>query len=220
MLDLIFQYQDAYLRGILGTLKLACLTWIIGITIGGFLGAASYFNSNILSKSIRVLNYLVSSLPVIVVLFWFHYPAQAVLQLSIDPFYTALFVLSLINILAISVVVEHGFLQINQGYLEVAKSYGIPEKAIAGKILIPMVIRNILPAVLTSQMTILHMTIFASLISYEELFRVSQQINSVVYKPVEVYTILALFFIVISLPFILLTKKIKGNATFKDDYNA
>ena len=220
MLDLILQYQGAYLKGILGTLKLACLTWIIGITIGGFLGAASYFKSNILSKPIRVLHYLITSLPVIVILFWLHYPAQAVLQLSINPFYTALFVLSLINILAISVVVEHGFLQINKGYLEVAKSYGIPEKAIASKILIPMVIRNILPAVLTSQMTILHMTIFASLISYEELFRVSQQINSVVYKPIEVYTILALFFIVISLPFILLTKKIKGNAAFKGDYNA
>lgn len=219
MLDIIIQYQDAYLRGILGTLKLACLTWIIGITLGGFLGAASYFNSNILSKLIRILHYLVSSLPVIVVLFWFHYPAQAIIQLSINPFYTSLFVLSLINILAISVVVEHGFLQINKGYLDVAKSYGIPNKAITGKILIPMVIRNVLPAVLTSQMTILHMTIFASLISYEELFRVTQQINSVVYKPIEVYTILALFFILISFPFILLTKRIKENAKFKVDYN-
>jgi ABC-type amino acid transport system permease subunit len=42
--------------------------------------------------------------------------------------------------------------------------------------------------------------LFASLISVEEIFRVSQRINSLEYKPVEIYTALALFFLSISLP--------------------
>ena len=46
----------------------------------------------------------------------------------------------------------------------------------------------------------LHATLFASLISVEELFRVSQRINSTIYRPIEIYTALALFFLVVCLP--------------------
>ena len=46
----------------------------------------------------------------------------------------------------------------------------------------------------------LQATLFASLISVDEIFRVAQRINAVEYKPVEVYTALALFFLLVCLP--------------------
>jgi ABC-type amino acid transport system permease subunit len=46
----------------------------------------------------------------------------------------------------------------------------------------------------------LQATIFASLISVGEIFRVAQRINSEVYRPVEIYTALALFFLAVCLP--------------------
>ena len=46
----------------------------------------------------------------------------------------------------------------------------------------------------------LHTTLFASLISVEEIFRVAQRINAQIYKPVEIYTALGIFFLAISLP--------------------
>ena len=46
----------------------------------------------------------------------------------------------------------------------------------------------------------LHMTLFASLISVDELFRAAQRINAQIYKPVEIYSAVGLFFLLVSLP--------------------
>ncbi len=50
------------------------------------------------------------------------------------------------------------------------------------------------------QVNMLHMTLFASLISVEEVFRVAQRVNALEYRPVEIYSALGLFFLLLSLP--------------------
>lgn len=211
MIELIIDYQDAYYRGLKGTLKLASLSWLIGLSLGGVLGTLGFLKMRMISTVSQLINFILTSIPVVVILFWFHYPAQNILGLNISPFYTSLFVIATINTFAISVIVGHGFKQIRGEYIELAKLYGISETKIIIKILFPMMARNIAPSIITLQMFILHMTLFASLISYEELFRVSLQINSVAYKPVEVFSILAGFFFLISTPFLYFSYQLKKN---------
>ena len=59
----------------------------------------------------------------------------------------------------------------------------------------------------------LHATLFASLISVEEIFRVSQRINSTIYRPVEIYTALAFFFLLVCLPINLTAAYLKKRYT-------
>jgi len=59
----------------------------------------------------------------------------------------------------------------------------------------------------------LQATLFASLISVEEIFRVSQRINSTIYRPVEIYTALALFFLAVCLPINLAAAYLKKRYT-------
>jgi ABC-type amino acid transport system permease subunit len=51
---------------------------------------------------------------------------------------------------------------------------------------------------------VLQSTLFGSLISVEEVFRVAQRINATAYQPVQIYTALALFFLLLCLPLYLL----------------
>ena len=46
----------------------------------------------------------------------------------------------------------------------------------------------------------LQTTLFASLISVDVIFRIAQRINAQVYKPVEIYTALAVLFLIVCLP--------------------
>ena len=46
----------------------------------------------------------------------------------------------------------------------------------------------------------LEYTLFASLISVPELFRTAQSINAMIYKPVEIYSLLIIFFLIILVP--------------------
>jgi polar amino acid transport system permease protein len=208
MIELLIQYSDAYLRGVLGTLKLASLSWLFGLTVGPILGYLAFRKYFFISTLNKYLNFLFTSIPVVVILFWLHYPAQAIANVSIDPFITSVLLLSTINIISVSLIVEHGLKQIPSEYVDIGPIYGLSSNTMIFKVLIPMVVRNIAPSLINLQMLILHMTIFSSFISYEELFRVTLQINSMAYMPIEVFSILALFFIIISIPFVFYANKL------------
>jgi ABC-type amino acid transport system permease subunit len=90
-------------------------------------------------------------------------------------------------------------------YYEVALTHGVRKRDYFIFIEIPLIIRQALPSILIVLVNVLHMTLFAGLISVDEMFRTALRINSIEYKPVEVFTILALFFILLSTPLLLLS---------------
>lgn len=199
-----------------GTLKLAASAWMFGVVLGFVWGVVVVRLPIYFLWLNKCASFLLTSIPLIVILFWLHYPLQIQLAIVVDPFYTSLVVLSFFNMIATSEIVRQSISKIDVEYIQLAHVYGVSTKRIWFGILLPMVLFDALPAIVFLQMSILHMTIFASLISYEELFRVSQQINSLTYQPVEIYTILALLFLFMSAPFIYISKWLKSSYSYKD----
>jgi ABC-type amino acid transport system permease subunit len=138
--------------------------------------------------------------PVLVLLFWLHYPLQSVLGVIFDPFYTAAAALSLVNIVSIADLVATTLRDFPAQYVTAARVYGLSPAETTRRIQLPIIFRQILPGLLVRQVTILQATLFASLISVDEIFRVAQRINAIVYRPIEIYTALAGFFLLICLP--------------------
>lgn len=64
----------------------------------------------------------------------------------------------------------------------------------------PHILKTALPAYINSQIALLHATLLASFIGVEDLLKVASHINSQTYRPVEVYTLLALIFGLLCLP--------------------
>jgi His/Glu/Gln/Arg/opine family amino acid ABC transporter permease subunit len=197
--DIIIKHKEGFLKGLFVTFEICLFVWIIGLLLGTAIG---YFISKnkVINRTIKILSFLLSGVPVLVFLFWLHYPAQSFLHISVDPFYTAVFMLSLLNMIAVSEIVSNGIQNLPNQYLEVAKVCGIDPKTTFFKIQLPLIARHIVPSLLTAQVNSLHLSLFASLISVEEIFRVSQRIISIEYKPVEIYTALGIFFLLVSLP--------------------
>ena len=135
-----------------------------------------------------------------VLLFWLHYPAQQILGVVIHPFYTAALVLSLVNMLGVEMIVRGAIEAVPSEFRDAGRVSGLSRRTIIFRIDLPLILRHVLSPLLVSQVVMLHMTLFASLISVDELLRMAQRINSQVYKPVEIYTALGLFFLIVSLP--------------------
>jgi ABC-type amino acid transport system permease subunit len=135
------------------------------------------------------------------------------LGIVVIPFITAAFALSLINIVGVAQIVRDVLDDFPQQYVIAGKVCGLSDQQVFSKIEFPIIFRQIIPQFLTLQVSMLQMTLFASLISVQELFRVAQQINSIVYKPIEIYTALAVFFIAICLPLNLLAHWFKNKYT-------
>ena len=206
-LSLLSRYHEALLGGALVSLELASIAWVGGLVFGTLLGIwrASY-SRGARKSGLALFSTAAASIPVMVYLLWCHYPLQAHLGISIPPFYTAAVVFTFYNTLTIGEVVRGAIEDLPVAFSMVALVTGVPRGTYMRTIMVPLALRAALPSYLISQVGVLHMTLFASLISVDELFRVVQRINSIEYNAVEVYSLLAIFYFVLSFPLLILAR--------------
>lgn len=197
--DILINYYPAFLKGLIVTLQLSGIIWFSGIVLGSSLGLAGARFKWIAIPS-RAISFFLGAIPLLVFLFWLHYPAQAMFNLVIDPFWTAAFTFSIVNLFSVADIVRGALQDFPQQYITAAKVTGLTRSQTIFRIQLPIILRQILPGLLLLQVTMLHITLFSSLISVEELFRVAQRINAQIYRPIEIYTALGLFFLLICLP--------------------
>jgi polar amino acid transport system permease protein len=213
VLDIIWTYRKDFLYGLWVTLQLCLLIWPIGILAGVLLGVAGARWKALVGWPSRAVSFVLSGIPVLVFLFWLHYPLQYLLGVVIKPFYTATAALSIINTLLVADLIRGVLNDFPSQYLMAAKVCGLSQQHTVLHIQLPIISRQVLPSLLFIQVGILQSTLFASLISVEEVFRVAQRINSLVYRPVEIYTALALFFLLVCLPLYGLAFWLRGRFT-------
>lgn len=198
--QILWEYHEAFLKGLGVTLQMCSIIWTLGI-VGGFtLGWLGATHKENIGPFVRWFAFALGGVPTIVFLFWLHYPAQAMFNVVIDPFYTATFTFTIINIISVSEIVRTALVEFPHHYLTAGKVCGLTQRQTFLDIQLPLVLRTVIPAILMLQIIMLHTTLFASLISVEEIFRIAQRINALIYKPVEIYTALGMFFLAVSLP--------------------
>lgn len=214
--QILINYHNAFGRGLSVTIGLVLIAWVFGIALGIVLGLVGHSTKDI-GKGIQYGYFFIQSIPVIIALFWVHYPLQELLGISIPPFITASFILTLFNTISVAQIIKNALNGFPSQYEIAGIVCGLSRNEIIKKIKAPIIFRNVLPEILSIQVAVLQMTLFASLISVEELFRVAQQINSQIYKPVEIYTGVAVFFIAICLPLTLVANRLK--VKYSRDYS-
>jgi len=200
ILKILREYRGDFIIGIVVTLKMTILIWCIGITLGILLGILSSRFPKIVGVPTKILTFLFGGIPVLVFLYWLHYPAQTLMGIQMDGFITTVFTLASLNTFLVAEQVRNSVDSFPKEYILSAEVCGLTPIQIIKQIQIPIIIRQILPSVLLIQVVMMHSTLFGSLISVDEIFRIASRVNSEVYKPVEVYSTLALFFLAISLP--------------------
>jgi polar amino acid transport system permease protein len=198
--QIIEQFLPALLKGITQTLRLASIVWIVGLILGSILGVAGAWWPKAVGVPSRSISFFLAAIPTLVLLLWMHYPAQAMLGVVIDPFLTAAFTLTVVNVFAVAEMVRNVVQKFPRQYITAAEVCGVPRRQIVLKIQLPIMLREMTPSLLSQQVGMLQATIFASMISVQEIYRVTQQINAKVYRPVETYSALAVFFIAICMP--------------------
>jgi ABC-type amino acid transport system permease subunit len=198
--DVIIRYKEALLKGLFVTVQLCAVIWISGILFGALIG---YFGARF-KKGVgipsRVVSFLLAGVPILVLLFWLYYPGETLLQVNIDPFYVAAFAISIVNIFLVADLTRNALINFPNEYKLAAKVCGLSSSETFFKIELPIILRQTLPSLLGIQVNMLQLTLFASLITVGEIFRVAQQINAQIYEPVQIYSALALLFLVICLP--------------------
>lgn len=198
--DILVRYHAELLHGLGVTLRLCLYVWSLGIIVGTIVGAAGAKWGTLVGWPTRILSFILAGVPILVLLFWLHYPLQYQLGVVVDPFVTAVTALSIVNIVLVADLVRGVLGDFPDQFIQAARVCGLTPRQTFIHIQLPIVSRQILPSLLSIQVNMLQATLFASLISVDEIFRIAQRINSEIYRPVEIYSALALFFLLVCLP--------------------
>lgn len=206
-----------FLYGAYKTLSLAGTAWIFGLPMGiQFSFASLRFGKY--SFYLSSLSVFLTVVPFLAILFWFHYPLQNILNVVWTPYSTSVFLLSLFVAVISGEIIAEEMRKIKVELMNSADVLGIRSSLFIRRVIFPTAIQNALPRLLNLAVVSIHMTMFASLIGVEELFRVTLRINSEYLQPVKIFTVMAGVYASICLPLYFLARLLdrrinkKGNA--------
>jgi len=207
-LTILSKHSGELLAGLLVTLQLCAVVWTVSLGVGGALAVLSARFPRAVGYPTTIFSLLLSGVPIIVLLFWLHYPAQALAEVVVRPFITAAVALSVTGVFMVADAVRAVLGAFPSQYVTAAKVCGLSERQILVHIKLPIIARSLAPALILVGVGLFQATLFASFISVDEIFRVTQRINSVTYRPVEAFSALAAFCVAVCVPFILLSRSL------------
>ena len=194
--DILWKYRQAFLDGLSTTAQLLLMAAVGGTVIAALLQWICEVVEGPVRRVVDSIAFCVAAIPALVVLFWLYYPAQTLLGVVISPFWTAVTALTLINSFSIYRIMADAVRDFPKQFVATGLVCGLTKAQIVRYIRAPLLLRAALPRWIDQQIVILQTSLFASLISVDETFRVAQRINSQVYRPVVIYTSMALLFLV------------------------
>ncbi len=204
MYQVIAQYHNLLQQGFLVTLELLGSVMLIGVPLGIILGVVGGKYSPEFGVVIKAVRFFTKVVPVLVLLFWLHFPLQGLLKIVVNPFWTTILALSFVNTFAVAALITNELSLLPKSFRDSGITLGMSQRQIIWYIELPLLTRRALPQILLVQAAMLEYTLFASLIGTPELFRTAQTINAMIYQPVEIYTLLVGFFFAILAPLHLL----------------
>ncbi|PXW25336.1 amino acid ABC transporter permease [Paraburkholderia caballeronis] len=190
-------YAPQLLQGALTTLWLSALAVCCGFFAGIFVYTMSVGKSRGLAGAARVYVSVFRGTPVLAQLLVFYYVPSA-LGIDLPGVVAAAVGLSLNTAAYQSQILAAGFRAIPRGQIEAAQTFNLTRQQVLWHVEVPQVVRATLPALVSEMIDIVKASAVVSVISVTDLMRVGQQLSSSSYRPLEVYSLAALFYLAIT----------------------
>jgi polar amino acid transport system permease protein len=103
-------------------------------------------------------------------------------------------------------VFRAGFQSVERAQMEAARALGLSRGQALRYVILPQAIRNVLPALGNEGIALLKDTSLASAVTLPELTMTGRTIQSITYKPFEVWTVVAISYLSLTVPLSLLVR--------------
>ena len=176
------------LDGSLVTLKLALLGFTFSVVLATIVTVArTVSKSQIFGAIIAVYISFIRGTPILVQIFLVYY-VLPIIGLNIGPITAGIVALTLNSAAFIIEILRGGLASVSKGQFEAARSLGLSGLVLWVKVILPQTFMASIPPLVNEFTQLLKATALLSTITVVELMRVSQQIYSNNYHPIEVLT--------------------------------
>ena len=147
----------------------------------------------------RVYVELVRAVPILVLILWVYYGLPQVADISISVFWAGVLALAISDSAFQAEIFRAGIQSIDRGQHEAAHSISLSYVDKMRYVILPQAIKRILPALGNQLVYMLKMSSLVSVIGMEELTRRANELVVTEYRPLEIYTVLVLEYLVLIL---------------------
>jgi His/Glu/Gln/Arg/opine family amino acid ABC transporter permease subunit len=143
---------------------------------------------------------LIRNTPILVQLLWVYYVLPILLGIRIDAFTACILGLSIYSSAFIAEVFRAGIQAVPVGHREAAAVLGLSSGQAFVRIVLPQAIRLILPPLAANFVQLIKYSSLAAVISVGEVTRRGMELSSSTFRPLEIFTFMALIYFVICWP--------------------
>lgn len=196
----MLRYAPLFWHGILVTLAYTAGSILFGLAIGLVIGIGR------LSKSIPLNIPLVAFIevfrctPLLVQLVWVYYALPVVLGVQIPAILAAMLTLSCYTGAFYAEIFRGGIVSIERGQWDAARALGLRPWMMMRKVILPQAIKRMIPPFVNQSITQLKNTSLVSFIAVPDLLYNGTLVTADTYRPLEVYTIVAVIYFALLFP--------------------
>lgn len=187
------------ISGIGLTVGLSVTAILVSVLLGLSLALAALSRSAALRRVSRVYVEVFRAIPLLVLLLWVYYGLPVVSGLQFGAFAAGLMSLALSDAAFEAEIFRAGIQSVPKGHREAAQALGLSPLQIFRFVVLPQALRVILPALGNQFVYVLKMSSLVSVIGLQELTRRANELNVTEYRPLEIYSLLVLEYLLLIL---------------------
>jgi glutamine transport system permease protein len=199
-LDLIYKSMPLLIKGAVLTLQILLISASLSLCLGTVTGilACRRLRSPFIAPFLEIATFIVRAIPFYVQLLLVYFVIPDLLHVNLDAFTASVIALGICSSGYVAQIIRCGINSIPADQWESAITLGYPTTACVRYIILPQMLRNILPALTNELDSLLKSTAILSSIGLLELTRMGMNIVSREMEPLAIYLAVAAFYIVIS----------------------
>lgn len=207
--DVVWTYRAAFLRGALVTAQLTLGALVLGLVLGLGLGMAR--GSRLAALRLPAVAYIefFRSTPALVQLVWIYYSMPILSGVQLGGLVSVSVGLGLNAAAYFAEIFRAGIASIDRGQMDAARSLGMRYAQAMRRIILPQAVRRMIPPFINEIANLIKLTTLGSVLAVSELLHESQNVITNTYRPLEIYTALAVTFAVIIYPILFLSRRLE-----------
>ena len=200
--DFVFllRYAPLFWRGILVTLAYTAGTISLGLIIGLLVGVGRLSKSRLLNFPLIAFIEAFRCTPLLVQIIWFYYALPVLIGIQIPAIVAAVLTLSCYTGAFYAEIFRGGIISIERGQWDAARALGLRSWTMMRMVILPQAVKRMMPPYVNQSITQLKNTSLVSTIAVPDLLYNGTLITADTYRPLEVYTVVALIYFALLFP--------------------
>ncbi len=196
----LLQYKGLIAIGALYTIGFTIVTAIAGFVVGGLIAVARLADARVVTLPLLAFIEIFRCTPVLVQLVWIYYALPIVIGVELKPATAAFIALTLYGASFFAEIIRGGIASIDTGQWDAGRALGMRRAALMRRVVLPQALKRMIPPLVNQVVLQLKNTSLLSVLAVPDLLYQGQLITSATYKPLEVYTMIAVIYFMILFP--------------------